>query len=122
MVEQSYPRERHGYAILIAHLNDVVIADRASRLRDKLNAAAVSALYIIPEREKRVRTESNAFHGIKPLSLLLACEHLGLHLEYPLPFTLRKYVHVILAYIQVDCVVTVGAADIVNKLQVHNRR
>ena len=55
-MEQSYAGERHSHAVLVAGLDNVVVADRAARLCDVLNARLVSALDIVSEGEERVGT------------------------------------------------------------------
>lgn len=78
MVEQTNARECHGDAILVARIDDVVIADRAARLRNKFYTALVCALNVVAEREERVAAHGNALKRRKPSCFLLAGEHLRL--------------------------------------------
>ena len=77
MVEQTDARECHGDAILVARIDDVVVADRAARLRNKFYAALVCALNVVAEREKRVAAHGNALKRRKPSRFLLAGEQIG---------------------------------------------
>ena len=54
VVEQSYTREGHGDAVLVAGHDDMVIANAAASLGNVLNATLVSALNIVAEGEEGV--------------------------------------------------------------------
>ena len=60
VVEQSDSREDHGHAILIAALNDRVIADGAARLCYIVNAGSAGPLDIVREGEESIGAQSHA--------------------------------------------------------------
>ena len=57
MVEKSDPSECHCHAVLVACLDDVVVTDGSAGFCNVLNAALVSALDVVAEREESVRTD-----------------------------------------------------------------
>ena len=59
MVEQTDTRKRHCYTILIASLDNMIIAYRTAGLRYKLHATLVRALNIITKGEESVRAQCN---------------------------------------------------------------
>ena len=54
MMEQPDTRKCHRHPVLVAALDDRIVADRAARLGDVANAALLRALDIVREREERV--------------------------------------------------------------------
>ena len=99
MMEQPESCEAHGYAVLVAALDHIVITDGAAGLGDVMYAAAVSSLDIVAEGEERVRTETHAGQLIEPCSLLLAGKHLGLNGKCLLPLT--ENIHVVVADVDI---------------------
>ena len=72
-------------------------------------AAAVSSLDIVAEGEERVRTETHAGQLIEPCSLLLTCKHIRLNCKCLLPLT--ENIHVVVADVDIDCVIAVCSSD-----------
>ena len=122
MVEQPYAGEGHCYAILVASLDNIVVTNRAAGLCYVLDTALVGTLYVVAEREEGVAAEAYACVLGYPCLLLLHGEHLRLLLEELLPCALCQHVVVLLADVNVDCVVAVGTAYAVNERQVHHLR
>ena len=60
MMEQSYSCEGHGDAIFVAGLDDVVVANAATRLCHILHARLVCPLDIVAKREKGVSISGGA--------------------------------------------------------------
>ena len=54
MVEQTYTSKRHCDTILIASLNNIVVANRTTSLGDELYATLMSALDIVAKGEESV--------------------------------------------------------------------
>lgn len=54
MMEQAHASKGHGYAIFITSLDDIVIANAATRLRYVLHAALVGSLNVVAKWEERV--------------------------------------------------------------------
>ena len=120
MVEQPDSGERHHHVVVVRCLDDKVIADRSAGLGYVLHAASERALDVVSEREECVGTECNVRVLVKPCALLLSGKYSGLRLEDVLPFALGENVHVILADVEVDRVVAVGAADRIKERKVEN--
>ena len=122
MVEKSYASECHGNAILVAGVDNMVIAHAASGLCYVFNSTLMSTLDIVAKGEESVAAKGNARVLGYPLLLLFASEHLGLLLEELLPCAFAQYVIMVVGDIHVDGVVAIGAADVVNKRQRHYLR
>ena len=111
MVEQSYSCEAHCHAVFVACLDNIVIADRTTRLCDILDAALVSALDIVAEWEESIRTEADILHLVKPCTLLLTGKYRRLLGEEFLPGAVGENIHVFVAHVYINRVVTVSSAD-----------
>ena len=111
MVEQPYAGEGHCDAVLVARHDDVVVADAAAGLCDVLHTALVCALHVVAEGEESIAAQTDGRVLLNPGLLLLAAERLGFLGEELLPFSFGKDVHVVVADVDVDGVVAVGAAN-----------
>ena len=116
-MEQTHSRECHYHAVLIGALDYEVVADGSAGLCNILNAASVSALYIITEGEERVGTEGNAVDGCKVSLDLLVGKRLGLYGEVLLPVAVSTYVILVAVDVSVYNVISVGSAESVLKGQ-----
>ena len=94
MVEQSYSCEAHCHAVFVTCLDNIVIADRTTRLCDILDAALVSALDIVAEWEESIRTEADILHLVKPCTFLLTGKYRRLLGEEFLPGAVGENIHV----------------------------
>ena len=117
-MEQADTGECHCHSVFVAHIDHVVVTDRATRLCDILHAALVGTLNIITEREESVRAESHILHLVEPCALLLLCEYRRLLSEDLLPLTLSENIHIFISDINVDGVVAVRTFDLVDKRKV----
>ena len=72
MVEQAHAGECHCYAVLVARLDDIVVANRAPGLRYVLHTALVGALNVVAEGEEGVAAQGHARVAGNPFGLLLA--------------------------------------------------
>ena len=122
MVEETYTCECHGYAILVAGLDHIVIAHRTARLGNKLYAALVRTLYVVAEGEESIAAQCHLGILGYPFLLLFAGEHLWLLLEKHLPCAFAQYIIIVVADIHVDSIVAVGTAYAINKWKVHDFR
>ena len=111
MVEQSHAGEGHGHAVLIAALDDQIVADGAAGLGDVGNAGLLGALDVVAEGEEGIRTQSHTVDGVEIGSLLLTGEGSGLLGEVLLPVAVSGNVLLVLVDVTVDDVVAVGAAE-----------
>ena len=117
-MEQADTGECHCHSVFVAHIDHVVVTDRATRLCDILHAALVGTLNIITEREEGVGTESHILHLVEPCALLLLCEYRRLLSEDLLPLTLSENIHILVPDINVNGVVAVRTFDLVDKRKV----
>ena len=117
MMEQTDAGERHHDAILVAGLNDIVIANRAARLCDVSDTGLLCALDVVAEREECVRTDGDAGLRCNPCFLLLCGQRLRLDLELSLPYALCQNVLILVGDVDVNRVVAVRTADTVDKLE-----
>ena len=119
MMEQSNACECHCDAVLVASHDDVVVADAATGLCNILHTALVGALHIVAEWEEGIATKADASILGYPGLFLLSAEGLWLFCKELLPFALGKYIHIVVADIDVDGVVSVGTANARNEGQRH---
>ena len=122
MVEQADPCKAHHHIVAVAGLNDIVISDTAAGLRDILHAAAERSLNVVSEGEECVGTKSNIRISIEPCSLFLCGEDCGLLSKECFPLAVSKHVHIVLAHVQIDRVVSVRSADPFFKGKAQNLR
>ena len=115
MVEKPYARKGHSDVILIASGHNMVVANRAASLRNKVNAAFVGTFDVVAEGEKSIATQANAVVLGNPLAFLLQRKGFGLGLEKLLPSAFCQYVFALVANVKVDGVVAIGTFDIVYK-------
>ena len=54
MMEEAHTGERHCDAILVAGINNIVVANRSACLCDVLYTALVRTLDVVAEREERI--------------------------------------------------------------------
>ena len=59
MMEQAYTCKRHGYAILVAGVDNIVVAYAASSLCDILYAALVGTLDVVAKGEEGIRPQAD---------------------------------------------------------------
>ncbi len=103
-------------------LDDSVVTNRSARLCDVLNSALVRALNVVAERGRRHRNQGYALHLVEPCTFLFSCEDFRFYFEDLLPCAVCENIHVLLADVNVDRIVTVCAADAVYELQIQHLR
>ena len=122
MVEQPHSGEGHGNTILVAGLDDVVVAYAAASLCHVLYAALVGTLDVVAKGEESIAAQANACVLGYPSGFLLACQRLRTLGEELLPSAVGQHVVVVVADIDIDGVVAVGAADARHEGQAHHFR
>ena len=115
-------REYHRHAVLVAAVDDRVVADAASRLRHILHAALAGALDVVREGEESVGPERHALHLIQPCALFFRRENCRLFGKYLLPCPVRQDIFIPLPDIDVDGIVAVRALNIRAERQIQNLR
>ena len=77
-MEQPQAAEGHGDAVLVAGIDDLLVADGAAGLHDGGHAGAAGALDVVAEGEESVRTKANTGHLAEISLLFLGGQRLGL--------------------------------------------
>lgn len=122
VVEETHMGECHGDAILVAGVDDMVVADATASLCDKLHAAAMGTLDVVAEGEESIRSQGHARVLGDPCLALLAGQWFGLLGEELLPCAVAEDVLGLVADIEVDAVVAVCTANLLLEWQVHDLR
>ena len=120
MVEKPYARKGHSDVVLIASGHNMVVANRAASLRNKVYAAFVGTFDVVAEGEKSIATQANAVILGNPLAFLLQRKGFGLGFEELLPRTVCQHVFALVADVKVDGVIAVGTPNVVYKGQIHH--
>ena len=122
-MEQSHACEGHSDAVLVAGHDDMIVADGATSLGDKLHTTLVGTLDVVAEGEEGIRAKGHLRVLGYPGFLLFHRQHLWLRLEELLPGTVAEYiVMLVLRDIHIDGVVAVCTADTIHERQVHHLR
>ena len=87
MMEESHAGEGHDHAVLVALVDDQVVADGTAGLGNVLDAGSGTALDRVSEGEECVGAQSNSVTGIQPCTLLIKSQRLGTGGEIILPDT-----------------------------------
>ena len=74
MMEQAHTCKRHGYAILVAGVDNIVVAYAASSLCDILYAALVGTLDVVAKGEEGIAAQRHALVLGEPLTALFCGE------------------------------------------------
>ena len=112
MVEQAHAGESHGDAVLVAFLDDEVIADGAAGLGNVADAGGIGPLDVVGEGEEGIRAQGHAPDLGQEFPLVLLGQAIGLPGEVVLPDTLGADILFIAVDVAVNDVVAVGAAQI----------
>ena len=120
MVEKADTDEGHCDAILVAGINDMVVADATACLGNVLHSTLVSTLYVVAKGEESIGAE--AYTGILgyPFLLLLTGQRLGAGDEELLPCAVAEHVVVIIRDIHVDSIIAVGTANLLNPRKIEH--
>ena len=120
VMEKPHSRKCHNHAVPVARLYDEVVPYGAARLRNIRNAAFFRALYIVPERKKRVRPERYSRNIIEICTHFLSREGLGTSLEIFLPIAVREHVLFVFIYISVNDIVPFGSAESIEERKIQD--
>ena len=119
-MEQPDAAERHGNAVLIAGVNDLLVADRAAGLDNGSHAGAAGTLDVVAEGEESVRTKANTGHLAEVSLLFLGGQRLGLAGEGLGPDVIADDILRGIADVNINGVVAVGLCHIVTEGQVQH--
>ena len=116
-MEQPDSCKYHRHAVPVACLDYSIVTHGAAGLNDILNAALLCTVNVIGEGEERVAAKRHILHPIQPCPALFSRKYRRFHLKGLLPDSVRQHIHIIIAHIHVNGIVTVRAAQLIHKLQ-----
>ena len=108
--------------MVIACFNDIVITYRSARLCNILYAASECTLNVIAKREECIRTKCHIRIFVQPCTLICRSKYFRLCLEDVLPFAVCKHIHIILADIKINRIISVRTLDMIKKRKIKNLR
>ena len=111
MMEKTHSRECHNHTVSVAGFDYEVVTDRAAGLCYIGYAAALCSFDVIAKGEECVRANRNTGNRIKILSCFLFGKGLGTGGKVLLPISLCANVFLVLVYISVYNVISVGTGD-----------
>ena len=117
-MEQPDPRKRHGHAIFIADLDDVVVTDRTAWLGNVFNTALMGSFNVVSKGEEGVGAQGHILHLIQPCPLFFSCEYRRLLCKDLFPLAVCQYVHILVSDVNVDGIIPVGPFDLIDKRKV----
>ena len=120
VMEQPQAAEGHGDAVLVAGVDDLLVADGAAGLHDGGHAGAAGALDVVTEGEESVRTKAHTGHLAEVSLLFLGGQRLGLAGEGLGPDIITDDVLRGIADVNINGVVAVGLCHIVAEGQVQH--
>ena len=121
-MEQTDSCKCHRHVVLVAALDDSVITNRSARLCDVLDAALVCALDVVAEREEASEPKVTPFIWSSHARFSSLVKTSGFTLKIFSHASVCENIHVLLADVNVDRIVTVCAADAVYELQIQHLR
>ena len=109
VMEQSDSGKCHCHTIFIAGCNYILISYRSAWLSNIFHAALMSSFNIIAEREECIRSQGYISQLIQPCTFCLSCKHFRLLCKNSLPCAVSKNIHIFLANINVNGIVSFRA-------------
>ena len=119
-MEQPQAAEGHGDAVLVAGVDDLLVADGAAGLHDGGHAGAAGALDVVTEGEESVRTKANTGHLAEVGLLFLGGQRLRLAGEGLCPYVITDDILRGIADVNINGVVAVGLCHIVAEGQIQH--
>ena len=120
MVEQTHAGECHGNAVLVASVDNMVIANATASLGHILDTALVSTLDVVAEGEEGIATETYIGVLSQPLLHFLLGERFGTLGEELLPFAIAQNILALGTDVDINGVVAVGTTDTGYEGEVHH--
>src|SRR5579883_511962 len=103
VMEQARLGKKHKHAVIVAGVNDLLIAQGASRLHNIIDTVMRGTINIVTERNIAVRTKCNALQTFEPFLLLLWGQALRHVLKVLLPCLLFGWRQII-TQVTINCV------------------
>ena len=119
-MEQPQAAEGHGDAVLIAGVDDLLVADGAAGLHDGGHAGAAGALDVVTEGEEGVRAKANTGHLAEVSLLFLGGQRLGLAGEGLGPDVITNDILRGITDVNINGVVAVGLCHIIAEGQIQH--
>ena len=119
-MEQPDAAERHGDAVLVAGVNDLLVADGAAGLDDGRHAGAAGTLDVVAKGEERVRAQADARYMAQVLFLLFGGQRRGLLGKGLGPDIVANDILRGVADVNINGVVPVGLCHIIAERQVEH--
>ena len=92
MMEEANVSKRHGDAVLIACIDNIIVTDATACFCNVFYTTLVSTLDVVTEWEEGITTQANTCVLCNPCFLLLTCQRLRLLGEELFPNTILKNV------------------------------
>ena len=121
-MEEANVSKRHSDAVLVAGINNMIVTDTTACFCYVFNTTLMSTLNIVAEWEESITTYRYTLVLGNPSLLLLAGQWLRLLCKELLPNAVCKYILIIVRNVNINSVISVRSADIVNKREVKNLR
>ena len=119
-MEQPQAAEGHGDAVLVAGVDDLLVADGAAGLHDGGHAGAAGALDVVAEGEEGVRAKADTGHLAEVGLLFLGGQRLGLAGKGLSPDVITNDILRGIADVNINGVVAVGLCHIVAEGQIQH--
>lgn len=111
MMEQANAGKGHCNAILVAGSNHMIVTDASTCLCNIFNAALMSPFYIIAKWEESIRPQADTCILADPLFLFLKRKHRRLFGKEILPYSISKYIVMILTDVNINGIIAICTAD-----------
>ena len=122
MMEQSDSRKRHRHSIFITGFNYRIVSHGTAWLSNKLHTALMCSFNIVTEREECIRTKCDICKLIQPCTFFFSCKYFRFFSKSSLSFSISKHIHVFLADVNIDRIVSFCSADAILKWKVQHLR
>ena len=119
-MEQPQAAEGHCDAVLVAGVNDLLVADGAAGLHDGGHAGTAGTLDVVAEGEEGIRAKAHAVHLAEIFLLFLSGQRGGLLGKGLGPHIVANHILGRIADVNINGVVTVGLCHIVAEGQVEH--
>ena len=111
MMEKPHSGKAHNHSVLITLIDDKIIPYGSARFCDVCNAALLSPVDIVAEREECVTTECYARDRIEICLLLFLCKRCRTLCEILLPVAVGNNILALAGDVLVDHVIPVGTSE-----------
>ena len=118
MMEEANVSERHSNAVLVTSIDNIIVTDATACFCYVFNTTLVSTFDVVTEWEESIATNAYTLVQCNPSLLLLAGQWLRLLCEELLPNTILQYVFPLIRDVDIDGVITVCTANLLDRKSV----